>query len=491
MLLVMVMLFSLAACGTPATPDASEAPAAENVPMQYIKAEEAKELLNDSGYVFFDIRKAADSSANSIPGALKYDMDAAKEGDAEAGKATMTKATEGLDKKIILVCYSGKRYAQAATNALSAIGHDMSKVFTLEGGFTNWSETYPELTTAAPVELPTLNIGYMYSNHQAPLIIAGSKGDALGNIYLREINPKENYVMVKDGKDIANVNLVHCNNGGDVMNLMVAGDLEMALSSFGLPVTNNDKGATIRVISPIHADGIGLVGSKNLTDVNDWDAFLAYAKDKKEPVKIGYHSPANAPVILFENALTENGVTWTEDPEDTSADILLINLKGTQNLFPALQSGEVEAWVGPSPWPEQALIEDQGKLIIDLKNLPPEGRWTSFPCCVFSATQAALDTNKEEIKAFYDLLTAAAAYANTEKEDAGVIVADWMGVNVEAAKKTMTVFTTEVNDNWLSHLNLVYECMMDQGQISGAYAGKTLDEIKGDIFDLTVSGFEK
>jgi len=55
----------------------------------------------------------------------------------------------------ILVCYSGKRYAQAATNALSAIGYDMSKVYTLEGGFTNWSETLPELTTAGgAVEAP-------------------------------------------------------------------------------------------------------------------------------------------------------------------------------------------------------------------------------------------------------------------------------------------------------------------------------------------------
>ncbi len=145
MLLVLAMALSLAACGTAEAP--AEAPAAD-VPMQYIKAEEAKELLDSDEYVFFDIRKAADSSANSIPGAQAWDMDAAKEGDAEAGKATMTEATKGLDKKIVLICYSGKRYAQAATNALSAIGYDMSKVFTLEGGFTGWSETYPELTTA-------------------------------------------------------------------------------------------------------------------------------------------------------------------------------------------------------------------------------------------------------------------------------------------------------------------------------------------------------
>lgn len=345
----------------------------------------------------------------------------------------------------------------------------------------------PAADPADPAELPTLSIGYMYSNHQAPLIIAAAKGDALGSIYLREVNEKENYVLVQDGKDVANINLVHCTNGGEVMTMMVQGNLQMALSSFGLPVTNNDKGADIKVLSPIHADGIGLVGSNDLTDVNDWESFLAYARTQTEPVKVGYHSPANAPVILFEEALTANEITWTEDPADTSADILMINLKGTENLFPALQSGEVDAWVGPSPWPEQALIQNTGKLIIDLKNLPPEGRWTSFPCCVFSASQTALDSNRAEIETFYKLLTAAADYANNQKEDSGTIVAEWMGVNEEAAQNTMTVFTTEVNDNWLSHCTLVYDCMQEQGQITGAFAGKSLDDIKDQIYDLTVA----
>lgn len=337
------------------------------------------------------------------------------------------------------------------------------------------------------VELPTLSIGYMYSNHQAPLVVAGSLGEKLGDVYLREVNEKENYVLVKDGKDVANVNLVHCTNGGEVMTMMVQGQLELALSSFGLPVTNNDQGADIKVLSPIHADGIGLVGSKNLTEVNDWDSFIKYAKEQEAPVKVGYHSPANAPVILFEEALSVNEVKWTEDPADTSADVLMINLKGTENLFPALESGEVDAWVGPSPWPEQALLQDRGKLIIDLSELPPTGRWTSFPCCVFSASQKALDSNRDEIVVFYELLTAAAEYANKEKESAGTIVSEWMGTDLKAAQNTRTVFTTEVNDNWLSHCELVYNCMMEQGQITGEYAGKTLSDISDDVYDLTIA----
>ena len=151
LLLALAMVLSMAACG------GASAPAEENadVAMQYITADEAKDLVNSDEYVFFDVRKAADAAANTIVGAQSWDMDAAKEGDAEAGKATMTEATKGLDKKIIVVCYSGKRYAQATTNALAAIGYDMSKVYTLEGGFNNWVEKLPELTTAGgTVETP-------------------------------------------------------------------------------------------------------------------------------------------------------------------------------------------------------------------------------------------------------------------------------------------------------------------------------------------------
>ena len=151
LLLVLVMALSLVACGgTTTTTTATEAKT-EDVAMQYITADEAKALVESDEYVFFDVRKAADSSANTIIGAQAWDMDAAKEGDAEAGKATMTEATKDLDKNLILVCYSGKRYAQATTNALAAIGYDMTKVYTLEGGFNNWSEKLPELTTAGAV----------------------------------------------------------------------------------------------------------------------------------------------------------------------------------------------------------------------------------------------------------------------------------------------------------------------------------------------------
>ncbi len=136
LLLALVMVLALAACGKEKK---DEAPAGD-VEMKYMTADETLAVLGTDGYTIMDIRKAADYATAHITGAVSADMDAAVNGDAEAGKATMKTATEGMDDTLILVCYSGKKYAQAATNALSANGYDMSKVFTLEGGFNNWSE---------------------------------------------------------------------------------------------------------------------------------------------------------------------------------------------------------------------------------------------------------------------------------------------------------------------------------------------------------------
>lgn len=123
-------------------------PPESDIQMQYMSVENAASHLDEDGYTFLDVRKAADYTASHIPGAVSADMDAAKNGDFNAGVSTIQVATRDLDDTLVVICYSGKSYAQATTNVLSALGYDMSKVYTLEGGFTAWSETYPDLIAA-------------------------------------------------------------------------------------------------------------------------------------------------------------------------------------------------------------------------------------------------------------------------------------------------------------------------------------------------------
>ena len=70
--------------------------------------------------MFIDLRKADDYKAGHIKGAIAADMDACKGGDFQNGIDTMraalkdaTGSESGADKKLVLICYSGKTYAQA------------------------------------------------------------------------------------------------------------------------------------------------------------------------------------------------------------------------------------------------------------------------------------------------------------------------------------------------------------------------------------------
>lgn len=116
------------------------------VEMSYISPADVETQLDNEDYLILDVRKAEDYEAGHIPGAINADMDLAKDGDYESGIESMTAALEeatgtdnGDGKNLVLVCYSGKRYAQAATNVLNYLEADMDKVVTLEGGMQAWT----------------------------------------------------------------------------------------------------------------------------------------------------------------------------------------------------------------------------------------------------------------------------------------------------------------------------------------------------------------
>ena len=69
--------------------ESSEIKAPEkDVEMQYISVEDATKVLDSDDYTFLDVRKAEDYNTSHVPGAVGADMDAAKNGDFDAGVAT-------------------------------------------------------------------------------------------------------------------------------------------------------------------------------------------------------------------------------------------------------------------------------------------------------------------------------------------------------------------------------------------------------------------
>ena len=121
-----------------------------NVGMQYISGKDLLAAIGsgDKNKIIIDLRKSEDAKAGAIEGSIFAPMNRAVDNndyvDAIANlsgalyDATGSEVGEG--KELILVCYQGKKYAQAATDILNALGADMEKVYTLEGGMKAWNE---------------------------------------------------------------------------------------------------------------------------------------------------------------------------------------------------------------------------------------------------------------------------------------------------------------------------------------------------------------
>lgn len=124
----------------------------------YISAKTLKD--NADNYVILDARKAADYAEGHIAGAVSADMDGfVGKSIAEAQSKANVKAVVdkyGKNKKYAVICYSGNRYAQAASAELRSLGVSNDNIFTLggdkarkssEGGMKAWKAAGYEVVT--------------------------------------------------------------------------------------------------------------------------------------------------------------------------------------------------------------------------------------------------------------------------------------------------------------------------------------------------------
>ncbi|MGO1469861.1 MAG: rhodanese-like domain-containing protein [Tissierella sp.] len=148
--ILLILSLLMVACG-------QESESSETNPMEYISVDQLMDSIKDGSdeYVMLDVRKVEDYNKGHIKGSYEADVDAAnKGGDDEAGIVSLKKgllqATESEtgnpDDKYVLICYSGKSYAQKATDLLIEMGLSKDQIITLEGGMSAWEEGGQEYT---------------------------------------------------------------------------------------------------------------------------------------------------------------------------------------------------------------------------------------------------------------------------------------------------------------------------------------------------------
>ncbi len=334
-------------------------------------------------------------------------------------------------------------------------------------------------------EIPTLKVGYIFTTHHTPFMVAAQKGEAFKSmgVYLKPIVAKDKYELVADGKPIAVLQLIVAKSGTETAALFARSQLDLAMASVTAMMAAIDKGTPIKILSPLQTEGMGLVAPKD-SPLTNWNSFLAHVKKAKQPVKIGYHSPTSAPKIVLEGSLKRSGIRVTEDPNDQSAQVLLADLKETTNLVPALASKQVEAIVGPSPFPEVAVTRGVGKMIVELRDLPPEGYWHDFPCCVTTATDEAILKHPGVVQKFVELVAKTNMWCNKNRLEAGTLTAEWIGLPPEAGKASTLSYLPKFTKHWMRGADEYMGILNRMGNFTGRLKGKAIDDVKPVLFDM-------
>lgn len=139
----------------------------------YTNAATTFDKMKDSSYVTLDARKAADYEKGHIAGAVSADVDGIFSGNKAAANVKAAVDKYGKDKKYIVICYSGNKYAKAATGLLMNNGIKNANIQTLggddskqsaAGGMKAWNAKYAGYVVAKH----TSSKGFNFANGITP-----------------------------------------------------------------------------------------------------------------------------------------------------------------------------------------------------------------------------------------------------------------------------------------------------------------------------------
>lgn len=333
-------------------------------------------------------------------------------------------------------------------------------------------------------KLPELKIAWGNELHTGVLNILGPKSEEFKKqgVYFNPLSD-DKFELIQDGKKLAIMNFIPTKGGSETANMLSQNNLDYGLCFSMALMSVVDNGAAVKIISPFQSNGIALVFPKN-SNLKSWEAVKKHIEGSNTPVKIGYHSPVSAPRIVMESVLKKEGLKVTEDPSDSKAQVLLVDLKGSNNLLPSLGSKQVDAWVGPSHHPEAAEDKGVGEIAITLKNFPEVGAWDDFPCCSLGARDEVVKKYPEATKALIKLLGNLGHYANENKDDVAKILSQKIGVSESAIKKCEITYFTKPSEKWYNGIKVYADALNSMGKFSGELKGKSFEDVKTKSLDF-------
>jgi NitT/TauT family transport system substrate-binding protein len=347
-----------------------------------------------------------------------------------------------------------------------------------------------EIPVDMTVEVPLLQVGYCNHDHHSAVFISALRGAEMKDLYGIYLEPlgESYYALVEDNKKILEIEFVQSQGAINVPNNMVAGLFEIGFGGVIPFASSADQGSGVVIISPLHSRGDMLVVAADNAEVNDWGSFVEWVHTSDEPVIVGFKSPKAVALLIFESAITAEGIAWSmQGNPEPGSEILLFNAQGQPNLNPALQNSTIDAYVSNNPSCALAEHSGIGKCVAELSDLPP-GDFVNHPCCGIAATVTAIAERPEDIAAALRLFAAATDYINSYPEDAAAVAAEWIGnpVEVETVSMLTSSYSMNVTDDWTDNMILILDNMRNLGAFTGPLAEKDDDANAAFLYDFSL-----
>ncbi|MCD4707886.1 MAG: ABC transporter substrate-binding protein [Candidatus Sabulitectum sp.] len=316
-----------------------------------------------------------------------------------------------------------------------------------------------------------LKIGFVKQDHHSAVFVAALRNEMMHAAYPVYLIPLgENfYALVKDNRQIAEIEFIQSQGAINVPNNMQAGLFEMGFGGVVPFASSIDQGNPITILSPLHQRGDMLVVEAGNDAVYDWDSFVNWVNTSEEPVVVGYKSPKAVALIIFQSALRESGIPFAMSGGDIGgAMVVLYNAQGQPNLNPALQEGLVDAYVSNNPACAMAEHSGIGKCIAELSMLPP-GDFENHPCCAIAATEEVIVAKPNEVAAALELFVYATEFINENPEEAAAAASEWIGtpLEVELVSMSTSLYDMHVTADWIRNMNIILDHMRGLNVFSG------------------------
>ncbi len=177
-------------------------------------------------------------------------------------------------------------------------------------------------TYITPEATSTISIGYLPSDHHAPLFVLLKDWEYFKNTYncylkpvtekIGKITDAELYI---NGQKVADVKLVEGTGGSQLMTLLQQNVIQYALAGTPPFISAVDKSTgdtSLKILSPIMLEGSGLVASLS-SPANDWDGFVAWVKSRSaegKNVVLGDPQLGSIQDVMLKSALDYAGISY-------------------------------------------------------------------------------------------------------------------------------------------------------------------------------------